>query len=73
MNVAIIAFEGINELDVVGPFEVLRRAARLSPNFAVNLYSSDDRSSVTGQMGLTVSTEGPLEYRPDPELTLRCG
>ncbi len=65
MNLAIIVFEGFDELDVVGPFEVLRRASRVLPDFEVKLYSTDDQPVVTGQAALAICTEGTLEKAPD--------
>ncbi len=65
MNLAIIVFEGFDELDVVGPFEVLRRASRVIMDFEVKLYSMDDQPVVTGQAGLAICTGGPLNTAPD--------
>lgn len=51
MRIDIVAFDGMDELDAVGPLEVLRRA-----DFDVNLVSLE--SSVTCAYGLTITRDG---------------
>lgn len=51
MKIDIVAFDGMDELDAIGPLEVLRRA-----NLDVQLVSADPR--VTCAYGLTITTDG---------------
>lgn len=51
MKVDIVAFDGMDELDAVGPLEVLRRA-----DFDVQLVSTSPQ--VTCAYGLTIRTDG---------------
>jgi transcriptional regulator GlxA family with amidase domain len=62
---AILAFDGVDELDVVGPFEVLARAAQRRPGVTVSIRSVDGAREVTGAYGLRFQTDGALEGPPD--------
>ncbi|MDA8301569.1 MAG: DJ-1/PfpI family protein [Actinomycetota bacterium] len=55
----IVLFEGVDELDVVGPFEVLRRAEALGAGLAVRLCSRAGTGPVRGAFGLV--------FQPDCE------
>jgi transcriptional regulator GlxA family with amidase domain len=54
----VIVFEGVDELDVVGPVEVLRRAEALGADVATRLRSRAPGQWVTGAFGLRFATEG---------------
>lgn len=64
VKVDIVAFDGVDDLDVVGPLEVLRRA-----EFDVKLVGYEP--SVTSAYGLTVSLDG--KPRNDAELVIFPG
>jgi transcriptional regulator GlxA family with amidase domain len=51
VKIDIVAFDGMDELDAIGPLEVLRRA-----NFDVHLVSADPH--VTCAYGLAITTDG---------------
>jgi transcriptional regulator GlxA family with amidase domain len=53
MRIDIAIFEGMDELDAVGPLEVLRRAG-----FDVHLVALDPRRTVTCAYGLTITPDG---------------
>lgn len=55
----IILFEGVDELDVVGPFEVLRRAETFGAALTVHLCSRAGTGPVRGAFGLV--------FQPDCE------
>jgi transcriptional regulator GlxA family with amidase domain len=53
MRIDIVVFDGMDELDAVGPLEVLRRAA-----FDVQLVALDPQKTVTCAYGLTLTPDG---------------
>jgi transcriptional regulator GlxA family with amidase domain len=57
MQVDIIVYDGVDELDVIGPLEVLRRAAQAGADITVQLVTRTPIESVTGSCG--------LRFRPD--------
>jgi transcriptional regulator GlxA family with amidase domain len=62
MQVAIPIFDGVDELDVVGPYEVLPRAARLGADLSVQLVSlMDGATPATGQHGMSFAPHGALD------------
>lgn len=73
-TVVIVAYPGVQALDVAGPFEVFAGAARASRScggtgsYDVHLVSADG-GPVASESGLTLSTR-PLSTGPDPIDTL---
>jgi transcriptional regulator GlxA family with amidase domain len=66
LRVAVVVFEGFDELDAIGPLEVLRNAAAMgATGLSVELVALDGAAEVTGSHGLRVRTDGRL----DPEGT----
>ena len=62
MRVAVVVFEGFDELDAIGPQEVLRNAAAMgADDLTVDLVALDGAAEVTGSHGLVVRTDGPLD------------
>ncbi len=57
MIVDIIVFDGVDELDALGPLEVLRSAGRLGADVEVRLVTRLPQDLVTGRHG--------LQFRPD--------
>jgi transcriptional regulator GlxA family with amidase domain len=55
-RVDVVVFDGVDELDVVAPFEVLRVAGKLGTDISVNVVALDDRPVVTTQGGLRLGT-----------------
>ena len=58
----IVLFEGVDELDVVGPLEVFRRAASLGADLSARLCSTAGTRAVKGAFGLIFQPE--REYVP---------
>jgi transcriptional regulator GlxA family with amidase domain len=56
----IVVFDGLDELDALGPFEILRRAGQLSIDFSVRLVTHSGQQTVTAASGLTFATDGPF-------------
>lgn len=52
MNVDIVVFDGVDEMDVLGPLEVLRDAARAGVFSAVRLVTREPQAEVCGAFGL---------------------
>ena len=66
MRIAVVVFEGFDELDAIGPLEVLRNAATMGgAGLQVDLVALDGAAEVTGSHGLRVRPDGPL----DPDRT----
>lgn len=65
-TVAIACYDGFDELDGIGPFEVFQNAARAGAAWDVTLRSVDGDPNVTASHGLTVEMDGPLaDVTPD--------
>jgi transcriptional regulator GlxA family with amidase domain len=59
-RVEILMFDGVDELDIVAPFEIL-----VSAGSDAELVTLNDRPRVTGAQGMTVTPHGTLGPRPD--------
>ena len=59
-SVAIVIYDGFDELDAVGPYEVLANAASLGADVDVSLCTLESVSTVTASHGLTVEPDGVL-------------
>jgi putative intracellular protease/amidase len=46
-RVDVVVFDGVDDLDVVAPFEVLTMARRLGADISVQVVALDGRHSVT--------------------------
>ncbi len=65
MDVAILAFDGVDELDLVGPFEVFARAAQQADGIGVRIAAVGGESQLLGGYGLRYGTDGSLGSSPD--------
>jgi transcriptional regulator GlxA family with amidase domain len=66
MRIAVVVFDGFDELDAIGPLEVLRNAATMGGvDLEVDLVALDGAAEVTGSHGLRVRPDGPLDPRTD--------
>ncbi|WP_336001365.1 DJ-1/PfpI family protein [Halorientalis halophila] len=72
MDIAILLFEGFDELDAIGPFEVFQNAADAGADVTTTLRTVDGSERVTASHGLDVGTDGPLAD-VDPDLLLVPG
>jgi transcriptional regulator GlxA family with amidase domain len=62
MRMAVLMFDGFDELDAVGPLEVLRNAAAMGDvDLSVELVDLDGAAEVTGSHGLRVRPDGRLQ------------
>lgn len=60
MDVAILIFDGFDELDAIGPFEVFQHASRHDEDLSVQLVTIEERALVEAQNGLRVEPDGVL-------------
>ena len=61
MRIAVVVFDGFDELDAIGPLEVLRNAATMGDaDLKVDLVALDGAAEVTGSR-LVVRTDGRLD------------
>jgi transcriptional regulator GlxA family with amidase domain len=67
MRIEIVLFEGFDELDVIGPFEVLRRAAEIGADMRVALVTLGEVEEVVGAYGLRVRPDGRLGRAGPPD------
>lgn len=67
--IAIVVFEGVDELDAVGPYRVFAGAA--GPD-SVSMRSIEETDSVTAGNGLSIGVDGPLDA-VDPDLLVVPG
>jgi len=65
-TVAIACFDGFDELDAIGPYEVFETATLVGASWDVSLRTLRDRPTVTASHGLSVGVEGRLaDSAPD--------
>ena len=72
MEVTIIVFDGFDELDAIGPYEVFANAEREGADLSVDLRSLEDRDRVTASHGLRIEPDGRLDAA-DPDLVVVPG
>lgn len=60
MRVQLVVFDGVEELDVFAPYEVLAAAAMLEIPVQASLVALDAPRTVTARYGTTMSIAGPL-------------
>lgn len=66
MKAAILLFEGVDDLDVFGPFEVLANAARGGADIEVRLLALDPNAEIRTSHGATLRPDGGLaDCEPD--------
>jgi len=70
-NIDIVLFDGVDELDAVGPLEVLRGAAAHGADLAVRLVTRTEPLEVTGHHGLRMRADAV--YTPGADILLVPG
>jgi transcriptional regulator GlxA family with amidase domain len=71
-EIAIVVYEGFDELDAVAPYEVFSNAADRGCDLEVGLRTLDSGDRITASHGLRVETDGRLADA-DPDLVLVPG
>jgi len=72
MNIAIIVFDDVEELDAIGPWEVFQTAAGLNNQLSCKLISMDGKS-VTANKGLVMGVHGAMDLQEKFDLILLPG
>ncbi len=72
MEIAILVYEGFDELDAIGPYEVFANAADAGADCTVSLRTVDSAATVTASHDLTIETDGTLDA-VDPDLLVVPG
>ncbi|WP_049898497.1 DJ-1/PfpI family protein [Halococcus agarilyticus] len=73
-SVAIALYEGFDELDAIGPYEVLENAAEAGADLDVALATLEPADRVTASHGLVVEPDGSLDdLAGDPDLVVVPG
>ncbi|WP_254766457.1 DJ-1/PfpI family protein [Salinilacihabitans rarus] len=67
---AIVLFDGFDELDAIGPYEVLANGARAGASLSVRLVTLEPTERVRASHGLRVEPDGVLD---DPDLLVVPG
>lgn len=70
MDVAILLYEGFDELDAVGPYEVFATAGERGTELAVSLVTLEPTDRVVASHGLRVEPDGALD---EPDLLVVPG
>jgi len=65
MNAEILIFDGFDELDVMGPWEVLSELAKSRDDVTARLVSLEGAREVRSDHGVVVHAHGELSERPD--------
>jgi transcriptional regulator GlxA family with amidase domain len=72
MHIAIVLFDGVDELDAVGPFEVFENARQAGVDLRTTLCTVDDVDEITASHGLRIGVEHRLSEL-DPDLLVVPG
>jgi len=74
LNIAVVLFDGAEELDWAGPWEVLAAWARMWPDDDVSVYTvADSLEPITCAKGLRVLAEHTWESAPRPDVVVWPG
>jgi transcriptional regulator GlxA family with amidase domain len=65
MNTEILLFDGFDELDAMGPWEVLGGLAQLRDDVTARLVTLEGARDVRADHGAVISAHGALSERPD--------
>ncbi|USZ69415.1 DJ-1/PfpI family protein [Halorussus salilacus] len=71
-EIAVIVYDGFDELDAVGPYEVLSAAAESGCDLDVSLRTLDPAEQVTAAHGLRIAVDGTLD-EADPDVVVVPG
>ncbi|WP_134670988.1 DJ-1/PfpI family protein [Halorussus marinus] len=71
-EIAVVVYDGFDELDAVGPYEVLSAAADAGCDLAVSLVALDPTDDVTAAHGLRIGVDGTLADA-DPDVVVVPG
>lgn len=61
MNVAVVVYDGFDDMDAVGPYEVFGHARTFGADLDVGIYTRTPRTVVTSSHGLRIEPDAALE------------
>lgn len=73
MLIEILVYQGADELDALGPLEVLRNAGAGGVQMETRLVTLDDQQEITGSHGLRFRADGVLNSTDRPDVLLVPG
>ena len=73
MLIDIVIFDGFDELDALGPFEVLKNAAEAVHDFDVRLVAWPDNRAVIAAHGLSIQPDAATSAARRPDLVIVPG
>jgi putative intracellular protease/amidase len=65
MQVEVLLYEGCDELDAIGPYEVMAGVGAATGRFDVRLVTHGGVETVTGSHGVRIEAHAPLSAAPD--------
>jgi transcriptional regulator GlxA family with amidase domain len=71
-HIAIVVYDGVDELDAIGPYEVLTNAVKAGADATVELVTLDGAGEVRGSHGLVFRAPGRLD-EPNPDVVVVPG
>ena len=72
-TVAILVYDGFDELDAVGPFEAFGMAADAGASVETSLVTLEERDQITAAHGLRMEPDGRLDVDDPPDLVVVPG
>ena len=73
MLVEILVYAGVDELDTIGPFEVLSNARAVGAILEVRMVALDDSPEITCSHGLRFQPDGLIGSRGRPDILVAPG
>lgn len=73
LHVTVLLFDGVEELDAIGPWETLRFWQLLTENRVIVRTASVDGNSVRCSLGLTFTPDSALDDGPRPDILVHPG
>jgi transcriptional regulator GlxA family with amidase domain len=73
VKIEIVVYPGFDELDAIGPFEVLRSAAELGAAFETHLVTLEDTAEIVASHGLRLRPERTLALHGRPDVLIIPG
>lgn len=72
-TIAVLCYDGFDELDVIGPFEAFEMAADEGTSLDVSLVTLPPRTQVTAAHGLRIEPDGVLPVDDPPDVVIVPG
>lgn len=61
MNIEILLYEGFDELDAIGPYEVFQTASEAGGDLSASMVTHEPTETITASHGLRIEPDGVLE------------